>query len=153
MARLPAISLHQPWASLLFTEPRTKINETRLSHAPAKVIGKTALIHAAKVVIDPNEMDPKLYELCIIHFGEDFWATLPYGAFVGAVQIVSSEIMDENSMGDSYEDLICGNWMAGRRAIRTYGPQKFTPIPARGQQGWWEADVDLPPGSIIDHVA
>ena len=48
----PAISLWQPWASLLFV-PDGKVHETRDWKAPEKYIGRTILIHAAKKRMHP----------------------------------------------------------------------------------------------------
>ncbi len=71
-----AITLHQPWASLIALGVKTV--ETRSWPAPARLMGQTIAIHAGKRVVRKpgvaveNEMRARL--------GEDWHRTIPAGA-------------------------------------------------------------------------
>ena len=71
-----AITLHQPWASLITLGVKTV--ETRAWPAPARLVGQTVAIHAGKRVVRKsgvtveNELRARL--------GEDWHRTLPAGA-------------------------------------------------------------------------
>ena len=71
-----AITLHQPWASLIALGIKTV--ETRSWPAPARLIGHTIVIHAGKRAVRKpgvaveNEMRARL--------GEDWHRTIPAGA-------------------------------------------------------------------------
>lgn len=145
----PAISLWQPWASLLFV-PDAKVHETRHWPAPARLIGQRVLIHAAKTnegFRDMEEADD-LPRLCIQLWGPKF--SLPRGAFIGTATLTRSFQIGSAWVGIdapvSDENEICGNWESGRYAWRLDDRQLLaTPISAKGQQGWWNAEIEDQP--------
>lgn len=149
---MPAISLWQPWASLLFTSGQAKEHETRHWPAPARLIGKRVAVHAAKrmaslgldeVIANRTLEFDMLASLSRIAFGTDWRKSLPRGAFVGTAILASCKLIDEDDpagwAGAAHgNDWIAGNWASGRYAwLMTERRPLATPIPARGQQGWW----------------
>ena len=80
--RLSVISLHQPWASLLFV-PDAKEHETRSWPYPERLDRRRILIHAAKRPIALEELSPDLKRLCRARFGSGWPADLPRGALIG----------------------------------------------------------------------
>ena len=156
MAEFTAISLHQPYASLLVTtrHGRVKVHETRGRPAPPKHLGKRIAIHAAQRRVVPYELTPAVFELCVMHFGDDFADTLPYGAYVGTVILATSlripygdRPVEGMSAGPVDEDdFECGDWAPGRWAWRADEPYPITPpFPDRGRQGWWTAHIEPAP--------
>lgn len=104
---MKALSLWQPWASLWLTS--AKIHETRE--------WKTAyrgplLVHAAKRIA--LTVDPQLDEICEQKFGASWRKTLPQGALIGRIQLVSMISTDEYSPVRAHPNYICGNWARGR---------------------------------------
>lgn len=140
MTAYPAISLHQPFATLFVRG--IKAHETRGRAAPARVIGKRILIHAAKRPIPPD-IDPDMVALCVRFLGTGWREAMPYGAFVGTVLIASSKLMVEDELGfKDRADLIAGHWEPGRWRWRGQDPERFlTPKPATGRQSWWTAEI------------
>lgn len=136
-----AISLHQPYASLLAY--RIKTHETRHWPAPARVIGKAVAIHAAKKPI-PREIDPDLEKLCVRFLGLAWREAMPLGAFVAHGILASSKLMVEDELGfKDRADLIAGYWEPGRWRWRFAEVARFnTPIPAIGRQSWWYAEIE-----------
>ena len=127
---MKAISLWQPWASLLFTTPRTKIHETRhwgTSHRGAMYI------HAAKKLI--SECGEDLDEICIDRFGAEWRKTLPRGAIIGIVHLIDCMRTDSVAGHTTKEDLICGDFYPGRFAWSLGMPTPIGPGPEKGQQG------------------
>ena len=141
---LPAISLWQPWASLLFVEGG-KVHETRDWDVPRRIFGRTVLVHAAKHPITRTtvEDDDPLAILCTHRFGPDWRKALPFGAFVGTARISGSLRMPRATPASPVDE-IAGNWEPGRYAWRMDERMPLAePIPAKGQQGWWMAEVEL----------
>jgi hypothetical protein len=134
---LTVISLWQPYASLLFTVKR---NETRGWIWPPKMIGQQIGIHATAKI---GAVSPEVDALCCALYGFDWRETLSRSAILGTVVIEASgpaEIMPPESI----EDIICGDWSAGRFAsrVRTKRDLWAYPIPYSGQQGFWRTDTD-----------
>jgi len=123
-----------------------KVHETRHWPAPTRLIGQRVLIHAAKTDEGFRDMEEggQLADLCARLFPLGF--RLPRGAFIGSAILTDSFEMVEPlaNAAASLNDLICGNWEVGRFAWRMDDRIAFqNPIPARGHQGWWTAEVDL----------
>jgi hypothetical protein len=150
LIEMPAVSLHQPWASLIFAKQpgghQVKKHETRNRPAPPKYVGRRIAIHAAKQPILVRTLQPALLELCLLHFGDDFAETLPFGAYVGTVVLAASEriamltrLPGLATPADS-DDEVCGYWEDGRWAWRLEQAYRLaTPVAAKGLQGWWTA--------------
>ena len=140
--RTPAISLWQPWASLIFVSDHgsRKLHETRSYPLPPRYLGERIAIHAAKRPV-PKAIDADLELLCIDLFGVDFRSSLPRGAVVGTVMIdqwTATEFCGPETDADS----IAGDWTNGRFAWRLRNPQQLeTPLPQLGQQGWFRVEI------------
>jgi hypothetical protein len=143
--KLNALSLCQPWASLLL-EPNAKVHETRHWRAPNRIIGDVLVIHAAKRKPSIWDIDDSesLARLCVTLFGTDWRKNLPYGSFVGEV-ILTDCLRTTDALPFSGAagalDLMCGDFTCGRYAWKTADRVKYTPsIPARGHPGLWRVD-------------
>lgn len=139
---LPAISLWQPWASLLFTDPPAKIHETRHWPAPFRLLGARIAIHAAMRL---PQVEPELAELCADRFGADWRRTLPRGAIVGTAILTRCTRMGprhDQAQPASPADRLCGDWTDDRWAWRLTDRKPLaSPIVMPGRQGWFGADV------------
>ena len=142
-----AISLWQPWASLLFVRDnhgsRVKFHETR-HWVPAQygVIHRTSriIIHAAKTKEGYRGQDRDLHKLCADLWGDDYRDRLPLGAAIGTAEFQDWYPADER-MAVSANDLLCGNWGPGRFAWRFCEPDLYmNPVPMKGRQGFWRVD-------------
>jgi hypothetical protein len=130
-----AISLWQPWGSLIFA--RLKKFETR--HWPTFYRGPLA-IHAAQRPCPP--IDDLLVELCCDTFGQNWRAELPRGRMLGIVDLVECKSTEAYDV-DAIEQL-CGNWAPGRYAWRLEEPRVFADPPlAKGRQSFFDWDHTL----------
>lgn len=138
--RVRAISLWQPWASL-WLSPR-KIHETR--HWPTDYRGHL-VVHAAKKLV--SECGEEVDEICIAEFGSMWRRTLPRGALIGIVDLVSMIRSEEFAPAcrPDASNIICGDWSHGRWGWqRDDNYQRFdTPIPYKGQQGFFSVPDGL----------
>jgi hypothetical protein len=130
-----AISLWQPWASLIAVG--VKVHETRGFRAPPHIVGQRVAIHATIRPFTLADIDERLAHLCVNVFGEYCPKTLPYGAVVATALLQSSTPMTSCAPVDD-NDAICGNWSPDRFAWRMAEVHPLlAPIPAKGMQGWW----------------
>lgn len=157
---MKAISLWQPWASLLVIG--AKVIETR--SWPTQYRGPL-LIHAAKTL----NQDVR-YALCDTNVDNAFrrqggtaarplW--LPFGAIVGQVDLVdcrptesfTAEELDTECFFEHFQEATwtegaLGNFAPGRFGWVLEKPQKFEkPIPYKGSQGFFEVSETLWLGS------
>ena len=145
-ASYPAISLWQPFASLLFV-PGGKVHETRHWPAPKRLITRTVAIHAAKTDKGIKDMSPSLSELTYRLF-PPATRPLPRGELIGTATLtcsfqIGTQWFDQGGPV-SDEDELCGDWTSGRYAWRLDNRVAFPePIPTRGQQGWWTVEIDI----------
>lgn len=143
MRLLPAISLHQPYASLLFvTEPELrKWHETRGRKLPANRRGVRHAIHAAKRKIAPRTLPGELHRLCVDAFGWDYRESLPFGAAIGT-GVFGDSYPTEEREPLSRGDRIGGIWTSGRHAWTFLDPELLaTPVPMPGRQSWFSAEL------------
>lgn len=145
MTSITAISLHQPYASLLVHEAMPKIHETRSWPVPARLVGRTVLIHAAKRV----HLDEDVALICRQLWGLDWRGAIPRGAFVGTVIFGPPFRITGERQAAGLQDVTAGDWTPGRWAWPTTARHQFaTPVAAPGRQGWWNAPIsDLPEGA------
>lgn len=142
---LPALSLWQPYASLVVTG--TKRHETR-GWSPGSLTGRRIAVHAALRAPKRAEID-MLHPLVCMCFGEMWYRDLPRGVFVGTVEVESaSKVVDYPDDGlnelvqleDGYvfQDDYLGDYSVGRWVWRLKEPRQFAePVPARGHQRVW----------------
>jgi hypothetical protein len=147
MSAYPAISLWQPWASLLFVRSG-KVHETRHWPAPQGLIGQTILIHASKKRMALDNYGPDLQRLCEQHFGPLWRDEIPYGALIGAARLDTA--FQIGRRGPSTEvDELAGNWTPGRFAWRFVNRRPLlAPHPAVGRQGFWFPEWPADPGDL-----
>lgn len=166
---LPAISLWQPWASVLFV-PKLKPIETR--HWKTTFRGKL-VIHAAKKqswelahlfslkLTDPRNTDH------LVNAKIDSYLSLPFGALIGTVEMTeciatsSDDLPDSCPCPDAVDSIInrerfgpflegaawdvaesWGDFSANRFGWCFKNPQLFPePIPCIGRQGFFSVEV------------
>lgn len=137
---MKAYTVHQPyaWATVI----GLKHYETRTRRT--NIRGRVA-VHAAKKISKDERVymdilsaageEELAYHACRKHRPEE------YGAVVGTVEIVDCVPVEE--LADKLNPLekVLGDYSPGRFAWVLKNPVMFdTPIPARGQQGWWNWD-------------
>jgi hypothetical protein len=132
-----AISLWQPWASLMAMG--AKRFETR--SYPTKVFGRGDLaIHAAK------KKDTACLGLCLtepfktalLNAGFELIGDLPFGAVVAIGKLVACHRVEDVRGEVSATELAFGDWRDGRFAWEWELTERLeTPIPAIGKQGFW----------------
>lgn len=138
-AALKAITLWQPWASLVAAG--VKRNETR---SWATSYRGPLAIHAAKCtpawVWELINKDPDLRELMSRAFGHHDVAKLPSGVLLCTTDLWACVPVDEMAIGELSEtEKLCGNYSSGRFAWCLKDAKPLPePIPARGRQGLWE---------------
>lgn len=138
----PALTLWQPWASLIFTGD--KLHETRGFALPAKYVGQWVAIHAAARKPRPHEIRPGLRRLCNERFGEDWADHLPWGSVLGLVRFAAALKTDRLAPGEA--DGFCGDFSPGRFAWPIISRRALElPEVATGRQGWWRVTIDHPP--------
>lgn len=137
---LPAITLYQPYASL-FLLP-AKPWETRPRPCPEKHLGEWVAIHAAASFAPKDWMSETLNEVCVAEFGEEYEAALPRASVIGRVRLgdcVRTEIAARSLKASELAtgDFTPGRWAWGKTDVVVFR----TPIPAKGNRGWWRFDV------------
>ena len=151
---MKAISIKQPWASLI--AHGIKDVENRTWKCPEKYIGQRVLIHASmkSAVFWDNS-----HEICarvdnfireISKSGTD-WSKYPHSAIIGSVKIVGCvinhpSIWAENSKGTALgghvideKEPIIWNWILAEPILFDAS------IPAKGKLSFWEFDDELLP--------
>ena len=152
-----AITLHQPWASLIALGIKTV--ETRSWPAPALLVGQAIAIHAGKRVVRKpgvaveNELRPRL--------GEDWHRTIPAGAVLAtailagmarvghinpltghAVHDLATETGCAVGLGqtriDPWADFSIGRWLWLLVEVKPL-PE---PVPTVGHQSFWHWNID-----------
>lgn len=161
---LPAISMWQPYASLVFeADPFRKAHETRSFAYPAKYEGQRVAIQAAASFpsrsriadIAGAEHDRELDALAVRVFGCNYRRTLPLGAYLGTVGLAGCASTESLRMLVEYADSVAGIWAEGRFAWSFDDPRRLSaPIPAKGKQGWWKVSAEVLnplPHKVIPH--
>ena len=161
MTELPAITLWQPYASLVAAKVKTE--ETRPVKPPDKYVGERIAIHAAKRKMRDSELTPELRLAASNIFRYQAttltWHDVPYGAVVATAVITRAFKIVGHAGGiggrmaharpvfggeapavylNAYGDFDIGRWVWQLRDIEPVDP----PVPATGKQGWWK--VELP---------
>ncbi|MFW6264163.1 MAG: ASCH domain-containing protein, partial [Cyanobacteriota bacterium] len=122
-----AISLHQPWASLIALG--RKHYETRSWKTSYR--GKLLICAAKK---RPSQAQLNLFGLS----AED----APLGVAVAIADLVDCLSITSELAGQiSLEELKAGNWTVGRYAWKLENITPIHPVPVRGKQGLWNVDL------------
>ena len=153
-----AITLHQPWASLIALGIKTV--ETRSWPAPARLLGQTIAIHAGKRVA--RETEPVIESALVELVGADWRSIIPAGAVVATATLAglarvervncarSSATHDpgaENGCAvgqlktpiDPWGDFSPGRWLWFLSDVQSL-PR---PVSAVGRQAFWYWDGGL----------
>ena len=147
-----AITLHQPWASLVALGIKTV--ETRSWPAPARLVGQRIAVHAGKrLVRQPGE---RIERELLAQWGEDWRVIIPTGAVVATatlagmarveyVDLPSGHAMHDigtetgyaggaaRTRIDHWGDFSAGRWLWFLDDVRAL-PE---PVPAVGRQSLW----------------
>ena len=144
---MKAITLHQPWASLIAHGVKTI--ETR-SWAPSGILGERMAIHAGKRV--ERSLDPETGRAIAALYGPEWWLDVPRGVVVCTALVADVRCVLENDSVlaylsqssvpdasqtvpiDSHGDFGRGRWLWFLRDVQ----RLKTPVPAVGQMGLWE---------------
>lgn len=143
---IPALTLWQPWATLVFAGGADgrgmKVHETRSWPAPPELVGERLVIHAGGRHPRPGDVPQELLRLIGQRFaGRD--EPLPYGAAIGTVLLRRCARTEVTAPATS-DDRIAGRWDAGRFAWELAEPIAFAvPRPMRGHQGIWYCPAEL----------
>lgn len=146
---MKAYTVYQPYAYA--TVAGIKHYETRPRRTSIR--GRVA-VHAAKLdawksgILEAGTM-PEIEKILSEHQGTgNRPARLAYGAIVGTVEIADCVPVEEIADTLTDQERLLGDYSPGRFAWVLRNPVMFEkPIPARGQQGWWNwpfVVLDLP---------
>lgn len=153
--RLPVVTLHQPWASLVLVG--AKVFETRSWAPPVGLIGSRLGIHAGKTVVRrlPADLAASVAEL----LGRDWIETVPTGRLLCIATVcgawMTGERIGEGNIAtvraregspplpcfreDLFGDYSPGRWIWGLEQVAL-----VKPVPVRGRQRVWS----LPAGEL-----
>ena len=135
---MKALTLHQPWASLVAVG--AKHIETRSWPCPKSVIGERIAIHAGRGLHIPSHQDE--FNRRVAHYLGNFWVSQSRGGVVVAtVRVLSCVEMTVQNIADLpagdderlFGDYAPGRWMWNLASVELVDP----PIPARGYQRIW----------------
>lgn len=141
----PAISLWQPWATLLATG--AKRIETR-AWVPRWAAGTRIAIHAAKKwEREQRELcnfDPRFREALLAGAARGIWHydDPPRGAVVGFATFTRAIGCEELASRITEEERAFGNYASRRYGWILEDAQAIAPIPYRGQQGLFTVTLD-----------
>ena len=148
-----AISLWQPWASLI--AEGIKVQETRNWVPPKHLIGERIAIHAAKrrlTKAELRELPSMIHHDMSVRYGHFWEEDVPYGAVVataelgGACRVVGKDktlglegrVLHTDEPCRLFSD-IYGDYSVGRIIWWLKDIEKLPePVPAAGKQGFWD---------------
>ena len=148
---MKAITLHQPWASLIAHGVKTI--ETRSWAPPRSLLGERIAIHAGKRVVRAG-LSPRVWYAVEGIYGPEWWKAIPTGAVVctavladarrvkwiaGGPDIHLTPSLTGVTAGDSvrddpYGDFGLDRWLWFLREVQLVEP----PVNATGHQGFWD---------------
>lgn len=144
---MKAITLHQPYASLIAAGAKTI--ETRSWPPPQSMRGEPIAIHAGKVTADPH--CGLFSRECERILGPGWRTDLPAGAVVAIARLADWHRTCERNTSPgplddlSPENLLFGGWKCGQYAwMLTDIVRLAAPLPMRGHQGIWTLPEPLP---------
>lgn len=146
---MKAISLWQPWASLIPGE--FKRYETRSWKPPAYLMGALLAIHAAKRWTPLEQAYTgrfiRQYPETAPLLRPEGYMNPPLGAILCVCRLVDYIHTDDKNLPEDVTDRerAFGDWSSGRFAWRLEIVRVVpTPIPCAGHQGIWNWEYDLP---------
>lgn len=142
MTTIKAISLWQPWATLIALGVKTF--ETR--SWPTSYRG-LLVIHAAKTRSELDICTESPFREALSRGGYESTANLPLGAAVCVARLVAVYRTEQIVREISTLERAFGNYQPGRYAWKLEQVRRFEDaIPARGAQGLWDWMLPLPAG-------
>jgi hypothetical protein len=136
MTGMRALTLWQPWASLLAVG--IKRHETRSWRIPPKLLGARIAIHAGSGRAPETMISPELAEICERTFGSGWRTTLPKGRILCTCVLGADLATEEEVDAADADDVASGIWTPGRHAWRI---DDVRPVhdsgPVSGKQGLW----------------
>jgi hypothetical protein len=139
-AKLPTLTLWQPWASLIFS--RVKLHETRSWPIPDRLYGRRIAIHASASLPPQRSFTRAIDALCAEIYGDDWRRTLPKGVVLGTCVLSGHVHTNDPKLETTASDRTSGDWSDGRWAWRLEDVTPLpVPIPAKGAQGIWNWTV------------
>ena len=154
---MKALSLHQPWASLIAVG--AKRVETRDWMPPQRLLGERLAIHATKqTVVFPDTPKYAEFNRAVARWlGPDWTDAVPRGAVVAVATLAKARrVLYPHDIPEGDEALFgeygLDRWMWLLEDVTPEDP----PIPARGRQGIWNwkrpgqflTPADLHPGDL-----
>ena len=150
---MKAITLHQPWASLI--AHGVKSIETRSWAPPQSLIGQRIAIHAGKREVGLQFLNRKTRQASARLFGEEWKRDIPKGSVVATALLIDArQVGFQRYVGmvlasspsytgwvepDPYGDFSTGQWLWMLTDIQKVEP----PVPARGRQRLWDWCPDV----------
>jgi len=128
---IPAITIWQPWASLIATG-RKPVENRRKPYPWRSVIGRTVAIHAGVATRGIEYVG---------NYGID---NLPFGAVVALVtlvDVVAFDVIQSARCPESYRSLREHEHTEGPWCLIVGDVEKTPVIPATGRQGLWKVDL------------
>ena len=144
---MPAISMWQPFASLLFAWDRergdmAKCFETRSFKLPTRLVGQRVAIHATAKFPAAKHISEALNDYCYQLWGCGYNYSLPFGALLGTVRFDASVPTDEERARQPATEIAAGDWTPERWAWPVIEADALkVPVPMKGKQGWWRIPV------------
>ena len=149
---MKAITLHQPWASLI--AHGVKSIETRSWAPPRSLIGQRIAIHAGRTREVSGKLHPETLRAVLDLFGNGWGDRIPLGAIVAtalledarqvgfqryAGRVLASSLSHTGWVElDPYGDFSTGRWLWFLVDVEPCNP----PVPAVGHQGLWNWKPD-----------
>ena len=138
---IKAISLHQPWASLIAA--LAKKIETRHWAPPKNVVGTRIAIHAAQQLVRlPNKTHKKYNQQVEQYLGPNWHDSTPRGAIIAIATFKSAEQIHQSTKLPDEPELLFGDYTAGRWMWHLDDIVPLTTTyPYRGRQSFWNWPV------------
>ena len=159
---MKAITLHQPWASLIACGLKTI--ETRNWPPPRALIGQRIAIHAAKARAGAGQLHPATHRAILDLYGIGWGDRIPLGVVVATARLADVRKVTQNPRLRGWEpdhryvlttdhfstpehreveidpwgDFSLGRWLWMLTDVQQIEP----PMPARGRQRLWEWNPD-----------
>lgn len=143
---MKAITIQQPWATLIALGEKRFETRSRRTHVRGAIA-----IHAGKTLDVEALLVPAIRNTLIKH-GYTDWKQLPYGKVIAIAELKESFEVTYDRIGGAVKlkaatysthfnpldnEFKFGYFDDGRHAWEMANVKQIDPVPAKGQQGWW----------------